>query len=48
MLADARALERILQAMDVPAWIDVWGHDVSHDWSWWRRQIPYFLHHLGL
>ncbi len=48
MLADARTLEGILRAMDVPAWIDIWGHDVSHDWPWWRRQMPYFLHHLGL
>jgi esterase/lipase superfamily enzyme len=48
MLADARALESILSAKGVPAWIDVWGHDVSHDWPWWRRQMPYFLHHLGL
>lgn len=23
--------------------LDVWGHDVSHDWPWWRRQIA---HHL--
>ena len=23
--------------------LDVWGHDVSHDWPWWRKQIA---HHL--
>ena len=23
--------------------LDVWGHDVAHDWPWWRRQIA---HHL--
>lgn len=48
MLADARALQGILDAKGVPCWIDIWGHDVSHDWPWWRRQMPYFLHHLGL
>jgi esterase/lipase superfamily enzyme len=48
MLADAYRLREILSAKDVPCWIDVWGHDVSHDWPWWRRQMPYFLHHLGL
>lgn len=48
MLADAHALQGILDAKGVPAWIDIWGHDVSHDWPWWRRQLPYFLHHLGL
>jgi esterase/lipase superfamily enzyme len=25
--------------------LDVWGHDVSHEWVWWRRQLR---HHLGL
>ena len=48
MLADARALQGILGAKGVPCWIDIWGQDVSHDWPWWRRQMPYFLHHLGL
>jgi esterase/lipase superfamily enzyme len=48
MLADARALQEILAAKDVPCWVDAWGHDVSHDWPWWRRQMPYFLHQLGL
>jgi esterase/lipase superfamily enzyme len=48
MLADAQALKDILDAKGVPCWIDIWGHDVSHDWPWWRRQMPYFLHHLGL
>ncbi len=48
MLADARALGAILEAKGVHAWIDVWGDDVSHDWPWWRHQMPYFLYHLGL
>ena len=48
MLADAQALKAILDAKGVPCWIDIWGHDVAHDWPWWRRQMPYFLHHLGL
>jgi esterase/lipase superfamily enzyme len=48
MLADALALKNILDAKGVPVWIDIWGHDVSHDWPWWRQQMPYFLHHMGL
>jgi hypothetical protein len=23
---------------------DIWGHDVEHHWSWWRRQLA---HHLA-
>ncbi len=45
-LADTRDLERILQAKGVPAWIDIWGHDVNHDWPWWFKQMNYFLDKL--
>ena len=48
MLADTRALKAILSSKSIPAWIDFWGHDVNHDWPWWRRQMPYFLGHLKL
>jgi esterase/lipase superfamily enzyme len=48
MLADTRALQAILASKDIPAWIDFWGHDVNHDWPWWRRQMPYFLGKLRL
>ncbi|MGA8752587.1 esterase family protein [Candidatus Deferrimicrobium sp.] len=47
-LADTRQLQAILASKGVPAWIDFWGHDVDHDWPWWRRQMPYFLGHLEL
>jgi len=29
-----------------PLWVDLWGHDVNHDWPWWRKQFPYFLEKL--
>lgn len=45
-LADTRDLEQILQAKGIPAWIDIWGHDVNHDWPWWYKQMNYFLDHL--
>jgi esterase/lipase superfamily enzyme len=48
MLGDARRLQGILERKQVPCWVDVWGHDVSHDWPWWRIQVPYFLRHLKL
>jgi esterase/lipase superfamily enzyme len=46
MLTDTRALQGVLEAKKIPAWFDYWGHDVSHDWPWWRRQLSYFLSHL--
>ncbi len=47
-LADTRALETILREKGVPAWFDYWGADVDHDWSWWRKMLPYFLDRLGV
>jgi esterase/lipase superfamily enzyme len=40
---DIAQLRQILNAKSIPAWIDLWGHDVNHDWPWWRKQLPYFL-----
>eukprot|EP00727_Mastigamoeba_balamuthi_P009806 m51a1_g5448 hypothetical protein (253) ;mRNA; r:204968-205933 len=46
MLADIRALKHVLEAKGIPAWIDIWGHDVSHDWCWWYKQMYYFMCHV--
>jgi esterase/lipase superfamily enzyme len=48
MLTETRAMQRVLADKNVPAWIDIWGHDVAHDWPWWRQQMPYFLERLDL
>ncbi|MBF2053812.1 MAG: esterase family protein [Candidatus Sericytochromatia bacterium] len=48
MLEDTRALKAILDQLDVPSWIDIWGHDVNHDWPWWRKKMAYFLLHLKI
>jgi esterase/lipase superfamily enzyme len=47
-LRDTRALQAVLAAKGVPAWFDYWGHDVNHDWPWWRRMLPYALERLGV
>ena len=41
--ADARGLKQEFERLDVPAWVDLWGEDVNHDWPWWRIQFPYFM-----
>jgi len=46
-LHDTYALKAIFVAKKVPVWVDIWGPDVSHDWVWWRKQMPYFLEKLG-
>ena len=25
---------------------DLWGHDVSHDWPWWKKQMDHYIHKL--
>ncbi|NLW43330.1 MAG: esterase family protein [Tissierellia bacterium] len=45
-IRDTKLMEEILHNKNIPAWIDFWGHDVHHDWPWWRIQMPYFLSHL--
>lgn len=48
MVPSNRAMEQILHSHGVNAWFDYWGHDVAHDWPWWRKQIVYFVDKLGL
>ncbi|MBF0543180.1 MAG: esterase family protein [Candidatus Riflebacteria bacterium] len=42
-LEDTLALPPLFEKRAIPAWIDLWGKDVSHDWPWWRKQLPYFI-----
>ena len=46
-LRDTYELKAIFEAKGIPAWVDIWGGDVAHDWPWWRVQMPYFLRKLG-
>ena len=48
MLEDAKKLKEILDGKGIPNWIDIWGHDVNHDWPWWRKMMPYYLDKLNL
>jgi esterase/lipase superfamily enzyme len=48
MLADTRAMRDILAAKGIPAIVDEWGHDVNHDWPWWRQMLPLYLERLGV
>ncbi len=43
-LPETVEMAAVLRAQGIPTALDVWGHDVSHEWVWWRRQL---VHHLG-
>ena len=36
----------IFRDKGIRAWVDFWGHDVNHDWYWWKEQILYYLPYL--
>jgi esterase/lipase superfamily enzyme len=46
MNADIHKISKVLEEKHIPAWIDLWGPDVNHDWPWWRKQLSYFLSKL--
>ena len=46
MVRETSMLADIFKQKNIPAWRDFWGHDVYHDWPWWRVQLPYFLDHI--
>jgi esterase/lipase superfamily enzyme len=40
------ASERFSRALwDKGIWnnLDLWGHDVNHDWPWWRQMLPHYV-----
>lgn len=39
-------LRDICQEKGVHVWVDVWGHDVNHDWPWWYKMVEYHVPHL--
>jgi esterase/lipase superfamily enzyme len=47
MLEETLTLKTILEQKNIPAWVDIWGEDVNHDWPWWRKMLPYFIEKLG-
>ena len=40
---DTRRLQEAFAAKGMEGWFDYWGHEVAHDWPWWRIQLPYYL-----
>jgi esterase/lipase superfamily enzyme len=42
-LPSAHRMAGLLRDKQIPFELDMWGHDVAHDWPWWQRQLA---HHL--
>jgi len=39
----SRNLSSILSLKGIPHELDIWGHDIPHDWHSWKKMLPYFL-----
>jgi esterase/lipase superfamily enzyme len=39
----SRQLSNILHSKGIPHTLDLWGHDVNHDWPWWRKMLDYYI-----
>lgn len=36
-------LSEALWSKGIPNNLDLWGHDVNHDWPWWRTMLPHYV-----
>ena len=41
-LDDTQALADLLKDQEMPAHLEIWGGDVSHDWYWWGKMWSLF------
>ena len=46
MIRDTVAMRQLLADRSIPACVDLWGHDVDHDWPWWHKQIVHYLNQV--
>jgi len=40
-IEETRALAAQFRRLQIPHDEDIWGHDVKHDWEWWKRQAAF-------
>lgn len=43
----SRQLANLLDSKGIPLRLEMWGHDVNHDWPWWRKMLPYAVDVMG-
>ena len=38
-----RRFSGVLFDKNIPHELDLWGHDITHDWPTWKKMLPHFL-----
>ena len=39
----SRSLSALLNHKGIPNELDIWGHDMKHDWPTWRAMLPHYI-----
>lgn len=39
----SEAFSRVLSRRGIAHNLELWGHDVNHDWPWWRKMLPHYV-----
>jgi esterase/lipase superfamily enzyme len=39
----SQQFSNVLHRKGIPHLLELWGHDVKHDWDWWRKMLPFYL-----
>jgi esterase/lipase superfamily enzyme len=39
----SRRFADILYSKGINYELDIWGHDIKHDWPTWRMMLPHYL-----
>jgi esterase/lipase superfamily enzyme len=42
-IEDTQKLASLFEAKGIKHQCDLWGHDVAHQWDWWKRQARFHL-----
>lgn len=38
-----RRFSGVLHSKSIPHDLEIWAHDIHHDWPTWRKMLPYFI-----
>jgi esterase/lipase superfamily enzyme len=44
----SRRFSGLLNQKGIPHTLDLWGHDIRHDWPSWRQMLPHHLEKMGV
>ena len=43
LLASTKWLKSVCEQKGIHARVELWGHDVNHDWDWWYKMVDHYV-----